>query len=327
MKSRLFYCVLFCFIFGVSDAMGHDDTFKSERVTYLWDVTLSMKGYNGAENIYDRVLNDLIGDIKAIDDENTEIVVIPFQVDVCDVFRAYATPEGKDDLIEKLKSYNNTNVTNTDIAKPLKYVMDHVFTSDRTDYLMLLTDGTMQNMQPLYDLLNNEWDKKTKNKDAYSFYVMLTDKAIDRNLHELIDDKDNMEIVLPSENCFPAFISPRSLVRINIRDDFDQKSFAMSFKAKRPKNIPSDYKVRLYTKANNYINVNCELVFATEMIVPVEYLMCLDDLKNLLPINAPMEIDVLVEPVYKDPSVRWVEPSFKLRLVNKPEKTMRFYVK
>ena len=164
MKSRLFYCVLFCFIFGVSDAMGYDDTFKSERVTYLWDVTLSMKGYNGAENIYDRVLNDLIGDIKAIDDENTEIVVIPFQVDVCDVFRAYATPEGKDDLIEKLKSYNNTNVTNTDIAKPLKYVMDHVFTSDRTDYLMLLTDGTMQNMQPLYDLLNNEWEKKTKNK-------------------------------------------------------------------------------------------------------------------------------------------------------------------
>ena len=327
MKTKLFFCILFFFVLGISDVMGQGDTFKSERVTYLWDVTLSMKGYNGSENIYARVLNDLIGDIELIEDENTEIVVVPFQVDVCEVFRAYATQEGKERLIGKLREYNNTAITNTDIAKPLKYVIDHVFTADRIDYLMLLTDGTMQNMQPLYDLLNNEWDKKTKNMDVYSFYVMLTDKAIDEKLDDIIDDRDNMDVVLPSEDCFPAFISPKSSVRINVRDEFGQKSFAMSFNAKRPDNIPEGYKIRLHAEANSYINVNCELDFGTEIKVPVEYQMPLTDLAASLPVDVPEEIEVFIEAVYKDPSVRWVESSFKLRLVNKPEKTMRFYVK
>ena len=327
MKSKFLFCLLFCLVLGVVDAVGQDEAFKSERVTYLWDVTLSMKGYNGSEDIYDRVLNDLIADIRSIEDENTEIVVIPFQVDVCNVFKAYATQEGKDGLIAQLKSYNNTEITNTDIAKPLKYVLDHVFTTDRIDYLMLLTDGTMQNMRPLYDLLNNEWDKSVRNKDVYSFYVMLTDKAIDDELGRIIDEKDKMEVVLPSENCFPAFISPKSLVRINVRDEFEQKSFAMSFKVKRSKNIPEGYKIRLFTRPNDYLDVNCELEFAAEVNVPVEYKMCLSDLANVLPVDAPEEIDVYIEAVYKDSSVRWVASSFKLRLVNKPEKSMRFYVK
>lgn len=327
MKSRFLFCLLFSLALGIGSAAGQDNAFKSERVTYLWDVTLSMKGYNGADDIYDRVLNDLIADIMAIEDESTEIVVIPFQVDVCNVFRAYATQEGKNELVNQLRSYNNTDITNTDIAKPLKYVMDHIFTADRIDYLMLLTDGTMQNMKPLYDLLNNEWDKSTRNKDVYSFYVMLTDKAIDGELAHIINEKENMDVVLPSENCFPAFISPKSSVRINVRDEFDQKSFAMSFKVKRPKNIPQGYKIRLFTKANDYLNVNCELEFAAEVNVPVEYKMCLADLANALPVNSPEEIDVFIEAVYKDSSVRWVASSFKLRLVNKPEKSMRFYVK
>ena len=31
--------------------------FKDVRQTYLWDVTLSMKGFNGAPNIYDKVVD------------------------------------------------------------------------------------------------------------------------------------------------------------------------------------------------------------------------------------------------------------------------------
>ena len=71
--------------------------FKDVRQTYLWDVTLSMKGYNGAPDIYDQVVDVMIKDIRSITDERTEIVVVPFQdTKYCEVWRESATPEGKE---------------------------------------------------------------------------------------------------------------------------------------------------------------------------------------------------------------------------------------
>ena len=80
--------------------------FKDVRQTYLWDVTLSMKGYNGAPNIYEKVVDVMVKDIQSITNERTEIVVIPFQdTKYCDVWRAFATEEGKADIIRHIRSY------------------------------------------------------------------------------------------------------------------------------------------------------------------------------------------------------------------------------
>ena len=65
--------------------------FKDVRQTYLWDVTLSMKGYNGAPDIYSKVVEVMVKDIQSITNERTEIVVIPFQDTQYDqVWREYA---------------------------------------------------------------------------------------------------------------------------------------------------------------------------------------------------------------------------------------------
>lgn len=335
MGARYFLTAIACLLFGVPVLFGQDSAFKSERMTYLWDVTLSMKGktfignketYNKELDIYDKVLNDLIMDIQAIEDESTEIVVIPFQTDVCEVFRSYATQEGKALIVTKLKAYNNDKVTNTDIAKPLKHVICNVFTDDRIDYLTLLTDGTMQNMQPLYDLLSNDWDKE-RNSDDYCFYVMLTDKALDTGLVDVLEKNGGIDVVTPDENRFPAFICPASAVRINVRDEYDASAFKTSFKVKRENKIPEGYQLRFVSRNNPYLKVYAEMPFASELAVPVQYMMSLHELSNTLPTAAMEEVIVDIEPLHKDSSVRWIASSFVLRLVNKPEKSMKFYVK
>ena len=84
MKRLLFssvFCVFCLFVFSQKYA-------KDIRQTYLWDVTLSMKGFGGAPDIYDAVVDVMIKDIESISNERTEIVVVPFQnTKYCDVWK------------------------------------------------------------------------------------------------------------------------------------------------------------------------------------------------------------------------------------------------
>ena len=79
--------------------------FKDVRQTYLWDVTLSMKGFNGAPDIYDQVVDVMIKDINSVTNERTEIVVVPFQDSkYCEVWREMATTAGKKALAERIRA-------------------------------------------------------------------------------------------------------------------------------------------------------------------------------------------------------------------------------
>ena len=85
---------------------------KDVRQTYLWDVTLSMQGKakntDGTQtpDIWKQVKCAIIEDIKSIQDDRTEIVVIPFQHQALEVWREYATESGKKILISKIEAYN-----------------------------------------------------------------------------------------------------------------------------------------------------------------------------------------------------------------------------
>ena len=99
MRKKLLVCAILLFSLGAF-AQGQ---FKDVRQTYLWDVTLSMKGFNGAPDIYDKVVDVMIKDIQSISNERTEIVVIPFQDKELDVWRAYATPAGKATITKRIR--------------------------------------------------------------------------------------------------------------------------------------------------------------------------------------------------------------------------------
>ena len=103
MKLRIIY--LFCCAYlMVTVSLAQQSRFKNERRIYLWDVTLSMKGVGRqpTPNIFDKVVDALEKDINSINDEQTEILVLPFQTSILDCWKTLATSTGKKSLIDKL---------------------------------------------------------------------------------------------------------------------------------------------------------------------------------------------------------------------------------
>ena len=76
--------------------------FKSENRIFLWDVTLSTFGYAGSPDIAEEVRKNLLNAIENIQDENSKIVVIPFQDKVLDVWEGTASDTEKGVIISKI---------------------------------------------------------------------------------------------------------------------------------------------------------------------------------------------------------------------------------
>ena len=109
---------------SLSMSVSAQGQFKDVRQTYLWDVTLSMKGYNGAPDIYSKVVDVMVKDIESITDERTEIVVIPFQdTQYCEVWREFATPQGKAAIIPGSKQLQGAQVVATDLRAGASVVL------------------------------------------------------------------------------------------------------------------------------------------------------------------------------------------------------------
>lgn len=124
-----------CALYATVLLNAQGNSYKDIRLTYLWDVTLSMKGYNGSHNIYDKVVSAMIKDIESVTNERTEIVVVPFQnTKYCEMWKEYATPQGIANLKSKIKAYKNTDITNTNISAPLQYAIDEIFTTDDEEH-------------------------------------------------------------------------------------------------------------------------------------------------------------------------------------------------
>ena len=56
MKISKFILKLCLLIFLSQNVFAQQNQFKDERRIYLWDVTLSLKGFNGSPDIYDKVV-------------------------------------------------------------------------------------------------------------------------------------------------------------------------------------------------------------------------------------------------------------------------------
>ena len=151
---------LLLFLSLLSLCIYAQDTTKLVRRTYLWDVTLSMMGVGGTPNIWKTVQKALVDEIKQINEESTEIVIIPFQHKAIssDVKREMATPEGKERLIKFVSEYKlpklwvgsatsghevssasdkKGTTTMTKLYEPLKYCIDNILKPDKVNILEL----------------------------------------------------------------------------------------------------------------------------------------------------------------------------------------------
>ena len=143
-KILLFFALMIIF----SSAIFAQD--KTTRKIYLWDVTLSMKGYeNGtyytndpSKNIYDNVLEWLVRDIKKVTDPQTEIYVFPFADKIVDTIKILNSGQKElIDLEKKLRKFEFKDVTTTYISGPLNIVHEKYINSNRYNDVVVLTDG------------------------------------------------------------------------------------------------------------------------------------------------------------------------------------------
>ena len=316
--------------------------FKDVRQTYLWDVTLSMKGFNGAPNIYDKVVDVMIKDIQSITNERTEIVVVPFQDEALDVWRELATPEGKAAIIRRISNYKNGNITNTNISAPLQYTIDNIFSTDKIDIMKLMTDGN-DNVNPtrLYDILDH-WCDIAKQNYAYGYYILLTNAAKNDDLSLVLKGICNFEEIDASQ-MLNGIAEIRQInnswkegILINIRDEYNKPKRLVFNVYAGDGNIPAGFKIRFKTIPNDYIEIDEVAEFQSDNSVEIHphFIKSQQALMNELPTEYLYDDIVLeYEPtpnMASDPKfafTRIVDNVTAVMLENKPVNTVNIYVK
>ena len=333
-KVFMLLCALVC-IPKYGEAQNRQ--FKNERRIYLWDVTLSMKGFQGrTPDIYDKVVTALERDINSVLDEQTEIWVLPFQTSILEKWTEQATLSGKRNLINRIKSFNNKEVTHTNIASPMEEVMRTLISPDKRNVLILLTDGIQNDpkcpKQKLYDLIR-EWCAFAEENDAYAFYVMLTQFAQDEELIRVIDETCRMSKYTPNEDnvddlTFVEF-NPQDNYKYNIKDD-EGKGLILRFDCKKRIKIPEGLKIKCYCEPNPYVEVDESASIENEQLkVSLKHKQSYDSMKSQLPqeTNERIMLHFEVEDAEKYPLVQLLNDECCLELINKPEKTLKIYVK
>lgn len=312
--------------------MAQQSRFKNERRIYLWDVTLSMKGYQErTPDIYDKVITALEKDINSIIDEQTEVWVLPFQTKILEKWNVKATIAGKKEIIGKIKTFDNKDVTNTNITVPMTEVMNSLIKPDKRNVLILLTDGE-QNAKnyPLETLLDviRKWCDFAEKNDAYAFYVMLTQFAKNDRLIEAIDGACRMYKGEGTDFNFVELL-PQDNIKYNIKDDMGKK-ISLKVDCKKRVTIPEDLKIRCYCEPNPYVDVDQATIVKNGMIeLELKPKQNYDSLKQVLPIDTNEKIILHFDVENEDlhPLVSLLNKECSLELINKPEKILKVYVK
>ena len=317
--------------FVVANLYAQTAQFKDERRIYLWDVTLSTKGFGGTPNIYDKVVNALKKDINSISDEETEIVVLPFQERVLKEWRYKADAAGKKALIREIENYKNEEVTRTNICTPLRDAMNSYILPDKRNVLILLTDGVHNvpspSKQELYATIR-QWCKFAKEKDAYAFYVMLTNLAQDPNLIKEINSTCRMSMIRDTDINFVELLPRPFNIKYNIKEDAGKQQ-KIKIECKKTIKIPSDLKIKVTSENNGYVKVDAiASIINGQISFNAKQLKAYQTMKSLLPKNYNQKILLHLSIVNDDkyPLVTLMRDEITLELINKPEKILRIHV-
>lgn len=315
---------------------------KSQRRIYLWDVTLSMKGYRGVANhpyqreldIYNDVRDFLVNDIGKFD-ENTEIVIIPFQDERLsfDTWIVQADENGKQKIIDKIVNYKNDVSTLTDIVRTIEFAKNSVIKNDKANTLILLTDGTQSKEcsggnEALIKLVKG-WQAYAKINNAYMFYIMLNDKAVpDKQLFETLKEEEKTKTLSVVSD---FIILEPSLNNFNLKADKGKPvAIALNCKSGNVSAMSANIKVKVTAK-NEYFNIdeiqtvdvkNMQIVF--NLNYEDDLIKTLTD-RQITKIEIPLQIDLLnQEMLQKDGKTVTISPNdISLVLINKLVKTLK----
>ncbi len=164
-------------------------TLKERRVYYL-DCTYSMV----TNNIWDRVRDNLKQAIDNVEDETTELIVIPFtdKGHPLSVNQQRATLEGKKHLkgvIDNLEAVKNCN---TNHWVPLLDFYDKRVDASRVTYMFLMTDGRSNQNGDEFQAELEKWSNRYGRQNVYGFYVMLVNSAKNPSVENIINGQEHL---------------------------------------------------------------------------------------------------------------------------------------
>lgn len=264
MKKILILIYLYAIAFNVN--AQRETKPQKYRYIYLWDVTLSMKGYNGAPDIYDDVVDFLLEDIDGLPNgKNREVIVCPFQEKILETWQNVCTVEGKNSIKKYISNFNNGDVTYTNLVDPLKYVVRNFVDPQKYETTVyLLTDGNQNAKdasEPLKTYLDDNWEIDKMN--AYLKIVRLV-PGILTDIEGVIEGHER-----------PLDIIPLSEMNYNIIEANKEKlqEIKVTFST-NPTNraIPSGVKVHVRSDKNSIIKVD-EVIEIKDgvLAIPMKY--------------------------------------------------------
>lgn len=247
------------------------ENFMEERRIYLIDLTRSMEGYNGSENIFSEVKSQLCSTISELTDTTTEVIFIPFTDQPSEPYIAKLNQ--KDEIIKYINNMKpqrgDTNILGA-WNLGIKY-LDNA----KINYMFMLTDGVHNCGAPIEDLYKalNDWHNIAEGKYEFAFYVLLSPKANEKEICRIVDSSQQMWLV-PTLNIKTDFIVGKMNLAVNIRNNSrvslhlactNPKIFNEGFKFKV--SIPDNdfYKI---TKASEVIDSDGRIWFTIEKLKP-----------------------------------------------------------
>lgn len=318
---------------------------KIDRRIYLWDVTLSMQGYdqnapkkyNADNDVWDKVVAFLKRDIENISDASTELILLPFQNDILARWEVKATAEGKAELARRIDESKTQfhKITNTNIAGPFRDVKDKYIDSKRNNLLILLTDGrnNVGGSEVWFKLLSS-WQTYARDNNAYFIYFMVSKNAEDKAVEEIVDGQSYSEVVLPTDT-IPEFIDlyPAESVNFNIKDDIENGVYIRFDNTKRAIALAPGIKISVKSSPDAKISIGDTAEIELDKLhfkLPYNS----EELKAILngeeTVNIPLTIELLNQDEIQNNHQQKVflkRNTVNLVLINKIEKVLNIKLK
>ncbi len=180
-KTFIVCLLVLGFTFSHLNVSGQIDQ-KTNHI-FVWDVTQSMKGYNGAPDIYQDVVDLIVRSLNNIEADGSDIYIIPFKDKVLQTYYKKATPEGIASAIDFVQNFEDNAITYTNICIAWERAIELVSTKNK-NMIYLLTDGKQNSKQSGYDescLLRviDQYCALANNTDnTYTFYISFYDKEL-----------------------------------------------------------------------------------------------------------------------------------------------------
>ena len=227
---------------------------------YYLDCSYSMVNPN---KIWKQVCSNLINAINKIEDETTELIVVPFAFDNkhhanLNAYQELATSQGKANLIQKINSIIPIISTKTYHSDALNDFYNRRVSPDRVNYMFFMTDGqNEENPDPMPGLIKM-WGNKYAGKNVYGFYVMLHGSATNNNIEYMINQQPQLWKVETADVNI-NLVRLQSNAIFNAKNDkyFDLPIYGdalgKSFSASFPTSCP--YKVKKTEKKSNTLRI------------------------------------------------------------------------